>query len=132
MTCDYDLKFWDKASNIEEYIIGSASVVQMLVSLGRTDKEEEETLRAARHYLIFCAWSALMAALNYYKNQIKPEVLAHGKAIAELTSDMPTMYDPSEISYSSEKKEWQKVKIDSISDLISISNRAFNKDKENK
>ncbi len=129
MTCDYDLRFWDKASNIEEYIIGSASVVQMLVSLGRTDKEEEEeSLRTARHYLIFCAWSALMAALNYYKGQIKPEVLAHGKAIAELTSDMPTMYDPSEFSSSSEKKDGQKVKIDNISDLISISNRAFNKE----
>ena len=129
MTCDYDLKFWDKASNIEEYIIGSASVVQMLVSLGRTDKEEEEeSLRTARHYLIFCAWSALMAALNYYKGQIKPEVLAHGKAIAELTSDMPTMYDPSEFSSSSENKDSSKVKINSISDLISISNRAFNKD----
>ena len=128
MVCDYDLKFWDKASNIEEYIMGSASVVQMLVSLGRTDKEEEEALRTARHYLIFSAWQALMAALNYYKGQIKPEVMAHGKAIAELTSDMPTMYDPSEFSSSSEKKEWQKVKIDSISDLISISNRAFNKE----
>lgn len=130
MVCDYDLKFWDKASNIEEYIMGSASVVQMLVSLGRTNKEEEEeeALRTARHYLIFSAWQALMAALNYYKGQIKPEVMAHGKAIAELTSDMPTMYDPSEFSSSSEKKEWQKVKIDSISDLISISNRAFNKE----
>ena len=129
MVCDYDLKFWDKASNIEEYIIGSASVVQMLVSLGRTDKEEEEeSLRTARHYLIFCAWSALMAALNYYKGQIKPEVLAHGKAIAELTSDMPTMYDPSEFGPSSENKDSSKVKINSISDLISISNRAFNKD----
>lgn len=128
LVCDYDLKFWDKASNIEEYIIGSASVVQMLVSLGRTNKEEEEALRTARHYLIFSAWQALMAALNYYKGQIKPEVMAHGKAIAELTSDMPTMYDPSDLSSSSEKKEWQKVKIDSISDLISISNRAFNKE----
>ena len=129
MVCDYDLKFWDKASNIEEYIMGSASVVQMLVSLGRTDKEEEEeSLRTARHYLIFCAWSALMAALNYYKGQIKPEVLAHGKAIAELTSDMPTMYDPSEFGPSSENKDSSKVKINSISDLISISNRAFNKD----
>ena len=129
MTCDYDLKFWDKASNIEEYIIGSASVVQMLVSLGRTDKEEEEeSLRTARHYLIFCAWSALMAALNYYKGQIKPEVMEHGKAIAELTSDMPTMYDPSEFGPSSENKDSSKVKINSISDLISISNRAFNKD----
>ena len=127
MVCDYDLKFWDKASNIEEYIIGSASVVQMLVSLGRTDKEEE-ALRTARHYLIFSAWQALMAALNYYKGQIKPEVMEHGKAIAELTSDMPTMYDPSEFSSSSEKKEWQKVKIDSVSDLISIANRAFNKE----
>lgn len=132
MVCDYDLKFWDKASNIEEYIFGCASIVQMLVSLGRTDKEEEEeeALRTARHYLIFSAWQALMAALNYYKGQIKPEVLEHGKAIAELTSDMPTMYDPSEFSSSSEKKEWQKVKINSISDLISISNRAFNKESE--
>ena len=129
MVCDYDLKFWDKASNIEEYIMGSASVVQMLVSLGRTDKEEEEeSLRTARHYLIFCAWSALMAALNYYKGQIKPEVMEHGKAIAELTSDMPTMYDPSEFGPSSENKDSSKVKINSISDLISISNRAFNKD----